>query len=1119
METDATGNIAFTLKIKMGSKHSKTWKVSAISNPNIPIIDNIDKTVGSFLNEKLPMTRCLKVGVGYFYLGGFYVIKNNCQQLQQFLILMGNETDQRTGTEIGRGYIERIIKERLKQEIDATVEDTDAFEGLLELHSLIKQGICDVHIYTQRPFHAKLYLLSNHDEAMALTGSSNFSTRGLGGQLENTNIELNLLTTDNALFTRLNDWYDTRYAEAQPFSVDLLNYIESSPSFKRYIQRTRDPDYITPFELYKLLMYHFLDGDITIHRDALVEFQKIGVENAKEKIKNLSGVIISDSVGLGKSFIGAELITSALKRNERTLLIIPASKDETQDWNFILKEYFGLAVNDGNVDIVTIEKFSRYSREEIVHIYGDYDLIVVDEAHRFRNPDSKSLKNLAELKGRTIVLITATPLNNSITDLKSLIFSFATPISLTNMGLNPTAFEQYEQISKQMELARKRGIDITPYRQSLDAPLQGINAILNHTMILRTRTTIKQRYPNLMIGGVPVKFATPTVRKITYDLGTAWEPVLDRLVNFIFDLALPHIMVLNQTASHMLRELFKITMLKRFESSPLAFSRSLNNIIQTEQRMLHEIKKQGLATILKERIAKRLDLEDDDAINEVLDQDWSAEDLDQGVALFDAGMQHDIDAITVFKDTYFNTIKNGTSEFSFVDAKLTKLLEIIDHSTGKILIFTQFRDTAEYLYHHLSRHTSNVEILMGGDPDRKDKIVRFCPKSNPVNGKTLTHIENESNIMIATDTLSESVNLQDCRIVINYDLHWNPMRIVQRVGRIDRIGNDDPYTVYNFFPSAGVQRYLKLLEKIKAKITNITQVVGKEFGILEETEEVNIKTIGERITHIENIQTIDDYEKIASNPILKLEGEEERDRIRNEMRTRLKKDGITEDKFKTFSKPKYSIFKSTGGTLHGLIALYKVIDKKNNRTLQTLLLHTDAQGTVRPISPLEIYVTDGTRGMTKDALYHITPNVDIPALLTLSHSTAKKIVATIKKNYTDSMISRRIPKMSKIQNAVKQRLFKDRDLISIDPQATVWRKKIRDLSYKYSLTIFSPDTAHKLKVTLDQYGSLNDIATPRFIAILENFFTTQVKTNAEYDVSLMRIQDIACSHICWGWMF
>jgi len=1091
-----------------------------MNDPKYPIIiDNIQRTMGSVLNDLLPKTKIMKIGVGYFYLGGFYVIKENYKSIKKISIVIGSETDKRTGMEIDRGYIEREIRKTVQEDLELVEEDTDDFEGVLELHSLIEQGICDVRIYTERHFHPKLYLLTRNDDQYAIVGSSNFSFRGFGGRIEDSNVELNLIMNNMEVFNSLDEWYDARYDEAKDFTTDLLKYITSSKSFKRYITRERDPAYITPFELYKLMMYNVLDGDVAMHRDALAEFQKIGVENAKEKIKRFNGVILSDSVGLGKTFIGAEIMSSARMRGDRILLIIPASKHETKDWNNVLKEFFGLNVNGKNINIVTIQKFTRCPRDDVVNVYGDYDLIVIDEAHRFRNPDSKGLKNLMELKGRPILLITATPLNNSITDLKSLIFTFATPNALTNARLSPTAFKQYEQIKKRMEKARKKKQDMAPYLRQMEAPLREINDILNHTMILRTRTIIKERYPNLRIGGVPVKFATPSIEKIKYDLGDAWDPVLERLIDFIFELSLPHIMVLNKNASQILRELFKITMLKRFESSPFAFYRSLWNIIDTEQAMLTRIKSEGLDTVLKERIAKRLELDDDDAINDVLDKDWDDDSLDEGVVQFEDGVAHDVREITRFMEDYLTRLKPTDHQFDFVDEKLDKLYAIInEHEHKKILIFTQFRDTAKYLFHHVSQMAENVDMVLGGDPEKKMKIARFCPRANPVDGRRLRDIE-ETHVMISTDTLSESVNLQDCRVVINYDLHWNPMRIVQRVGRIDRIGNDDPYKVYNFFPSDGIQRYLNLLDKIKGKIIDITRIVGKEFGILEEAEDVNIKTIGERITTIENINDMDIYEKIANNPILKVEGETERDRIRNEIRTRLKTDEISEDKFKIYKDVKYSIFKSTTD-IKGLISLYHVFDKKNDRTLEMIFLHHDDQGTVNIISPFDVYVQDGTRGTTRKQFQRDFPNINLDEMIQRETDEIKNIVKSIREDYTDSMISKRVLDMSKIQKAVKNRLMKERGVKKLIDDDESLRKHVVKLSRIYSLTVLKTDTAIKLKRLLDQVATtINDIPLDVFVDALEIFFKEEVETNVEYNTELMRSRDVGWKHICWGYLW
>lgn len=970
------------------------------SNPDI--VDNRSYYFIDEIRKFLKHAKIAKFATGYFFLNGFNLLKTDMENLEKIYILMGSETNRITADEINKGYEERnkllaYIQSNLSKDLEKLDDTSDQFTNLLALKDFIREEKAEIRVCIPddgNKFHSKLYVIHRDENAetkdIAIIGSSNFTKPGIMG-----NTELNYVSKQYETVMAFDRWFTKLYEESKEFSEDFISIIENSNAYKVYQkkQKERDKDYIEPFDLYKLIIYEFLNGDISTYESSLTEFQKLGVENAKEKIRKYGGVIVSDSVGLGKSFIGGELIKWYYEQGKNTLLIVPANIID--QWKELLETdgsgsgglFFGLNVDGVKINIISDSKFSTHSEDEIKTFYGHFDVVIIDEAHRFRNDESQKYKNIQQLKGKTFILVTATPLNNSVKDLKNLLSIFTNHIVLKNNHLDFNAFNKYEKISRQIRGGVPDNQEFEEQKKYADE----ISSILEDVMILRTRKVIRDRYPDLKIDGKKIVFSTPTIYPVEYHFSLSYQPIYENIDIFIANLMLPHLYIINESNGQTLEGLIKVLILKRLESSIYAFIQSLDSLVIAENNLRVDIYSKGFASTVLERRGNldevKRQIQNDVDLSEFIDDlvvPRTFRDLNERDIL-DA-IEYDIESINKFKEEFISKIKNGVDEYAYDDNKIDRFKSIIlKNKDKKVLVFTQFRDTARYIYENLKNiQDQNVELVMGGQTypsgrkltfikdgvpkekilsERDYKVRLFCPKSNNF---VLNGNEKEIDVLISTDTLSEVVNLQDCSVIINYDLPWNPTRIIQRVGRVDRIGNENPITVFNFFPDKDIEALLKLLEKLQIKIKDIATIVGKEYGILRDDEEISIKTIGEKITKLRSIEDIADLEEEATNPIFTITGEDKGATTRFKLRSLINSLGLIKNDFREYITTPYSIAKSEKT---GVFSVYRIYDQKTKHKFKEVFLYYNLKTKeISEVDPTEIEITSSMEGFHKSII-------------------------------------------------------------------------------------------------------------------------------------------------------
>ncbi len=979
------------------------------------------------IKNLLKDTKYAKFATGYFYLNGYDLLKDDLVNVDHIQIIMGDETTENTKREIKEGYMKKDMRDDinyLKENLMRDLSDVDEVQKrkIRELHELISKGKVDVRIYNKGKFHPKLYIFISEDHSFAIVGSSNFTKPGL-----KENIELNIIEKQSEIVEPLIDWFDNLWEnETVPFRDDLIEVIETSGILEEELIRWGK--YLPPKELFKILAYELLDGrvDLAKEKKILTLFQEIGVLNAEHKIKKYYGCLIADSVGLGKSFIGSQIIKDVFynkidfwngaledkwkEKNKAALLIIPAHLKRQWRDEVLLKNFFNNCVVNlidgefyfrlidkqkgeiGKIRIMSYSKFTRLKEESLRKMADEFDIILIDEAHRFRDEKTNAWNNIQYLKKKTsyvvetghgvkegirnrFILLSATPLNNRISDLINIfkIFLDRDLRDLSRQGKNIKLFDEYEKIKKDLQTAPNN----TELKNRLNEKVKKIkNEILDDLMILRTRIYIRDSplYRGTEINGKPIVFKDPFVKRIEYDKNLKkyyndYLQLYEGLADFLEELEYPYIdlFLIEDKRKDNLRVLLRILLLKRIESSIFSFERSIHNIKRKEEFLLSLLTKDYTSKKIirewqKEYGKKSMEIDTDEEISIYFTE--RVEDMEE-----DGERELDVNSLIEktkkdlkIIDKYIRKIeKIKIDENKYNDPKLEQLKSVLYGIIGngggvpKILIFTQFKDTANYIFNEikewLSRQSDSrfrnikTEIITGDvDIETKERrMKRFAPIAN---NYTLKEGE-EIHLLVSTDALSEGVNLQDASVVINYDLPWNPMRIVQRVGRVNRIGSEKDVYVYNFFPNKDLEELLRLLKKLWDKIDDVKNLLCKEMQILSEEEEVTVDTIGEKIRNIRKEIDIGKLEINYRSEDFRgadVYGEDPETLQKLKIISKLMEMGISEKEFAILNEefqeiPYYAVIEHDR-----LIRVYRVFDKTRNEKMKNFVVVADEKG-------------------------------------------------------------------------------------------------------------------------------------------------------------------------------
>lgn len=851
-----------------------------------------------YLQEWSSIANKFDIATGYFEIGALLTLDGNWQPLEKIRILMGAETTHRTRKALLESVRSHAV-EMLDSSIEANKEPNPFLRGVPSILEALKTGQIECRIYDRNKFHAKAYITHSKLEVIgsqALVGSSNFTRPGL-----TTNIELNVQIQSAREVAQLQEWFDTHWNEASNVTDTVIETI------------SRHTRLYTPFDIYAKALQEFFRGheltatewDETRSKmyPKLDRYQKEAYWTMMKIARQYGGAFLCDAVGLGKTFVGLMLIERLiLHEGKRVVLFAPKATKEAV-WEPHLRDWLSHC-GGGDTDFSNLAVFSHTDLgrkgsfpERFQRIAELADVVIIDEAHHFRNPGRMSeedeehisryyrlfklLNN--EARKKTLFMLTATPINNRLSDFKHMLelFTcrderyFARTIGINNLSghfmsmeraLRQTLGHEVVDVEEDIDEAQKILARDQLFRQLV---VQRSRAYARESQIRETgkATAFPERQPP--------QVADYSIRKNYSRLLDMFEKAFTRQ-NPLFTLPMYYPLAwyigkdksidpLEEGRQKQVVGLIRTTFLKRFESSVVAFAFSLERLMQkllaflevhseteSEKKRLLRWKAQN-AEILDFEVQRRLDYwatgEDSEDEEDIVPQEM----LDRVVKLDHS----EYNVSEMMQETYLdlNQIADFLQELEKFkpkhDDKLQKIIRLLkskDIAGQKVLIFTEFADTARYLKKELDE--VGIQFLEEVDGarnlDRADVIKRFSPYYNGMTSQKISEAGGkEIQVLISTDVLSEGLNLQDATLLINYDIHWNPVRLMQRIGRVDRRLNPEiekaivtihperattrgKVFFWNFLPPDELNAILSLYKIVTQKTLLISKVLGIE---------------------------------------------------------------------------------------------------------------------------------------------------------------------------------------------------------------------------------------------------------------------------------------------------
>ncbi|PWK76570.1 type III restriction/modification enzyme restriction subunit [Mucilaginibacter oryzae] len=833
------------------------------------------KFVGVF--EHMQNIEYFKSVIGYFRASGYFAIRKHFPETLKIKIIAGINVDpfialaQKQGLlfnanakDTKQSFIEFIQEDVINAKYGSEIE-----EGILQLISDIIDNRIEIRAHNSKKLHSKFYIFlspnfnEHNPNGLVIMGSSNLSAQGLGLENVEHNYEMNVELRDYENVKFANTEFEMLWSQSTPIlPVDAPSLIK-----KTYLAISP-----TPFELYVKFLIEFFGKNIEYDPDSisdipLKKFKKLSyqidaVNQGYELLLKHNGFFLADVVGTGKTVMAALLAKKFIISNgakTKILIVFPPALEK--NWKSTFKEFR----IDEKCDFISNGSLDKIINEEDPLKYKEkYDLVLVDEAHKFRNHSSRQFQNLqiicksgreniGNIEGfeKKIVLISATPLNNRPEDIYYLISLFQ---DVRNSNLNEPNLQKffYPHIIKYKALIQQAPLD-----------LQGIQDIFNDIRdkvikditIRRTRTDLNknERYAKdlkeqgIVFPTVVEPFANEY--ELTHNLAELFLDTANSIIDknkidffryqaiaYLTDEANDGLYQSAQTIGRSLASIMQTQLIKRLESSFYAFKKSLNKITTSTKQMIEMYERDSVF------IAPDLD------ITELLNKGYTDEEIELEILKIDddkpknkkfkqsdfkqgfiEGLRRDYEHlaelnkrwqavdesndpkwnvfITLLKDEYFNPTKN---------------------ELGKLVIFTESADTLSYLMQRLSNETSYKVLSITSD--NRNKMFEAIRENFDANYEGT--FRNDYDIILTTDVLAEGINLHRANVIVNYDTPWNPTKLIQRLGRINRIGTKAQFIYnYNFYPSEQGDNRINLRQKSLAKLQSSHSTFGEDNRI------------------------------------------------------------------------------------------------------------------------------------------------------------------------------------------------------------------------------------------------------------------------------------------------
>ena len=896
------------------------------------LIDNVNNRLDDDLKQELKKGTKLSIAAASFSIYAFEALKKELKNIDELKFIFTSPTflEEKLQKQSREFYIPHIYREadlcggefelRLKSELNQRAIAK-------ECSNWVKDKVTfKSNKFTSTPLNGLIHL-ENEKDGVSYTNVNGFTTSDLGiSQKEGfpTLIQKNEYPDSNAYL----EWFNQIWKNQD----DLEDVTKHVQEYFENAYKENSPDFIYFITLYNIfndflddLSIDTLPNEETGFKDTevwrmLYNFQKDAVIGAINKLEKYNGCIIADSVGLGKTFSALGVIKYYEKRNKDVLVLCP--KKLEANWNtfrhndkdnILAKDRFGYDVLF-HTDMSRDKGMSNGRDLEKVN-WGNYGLIVIDESHNFRNNNTvvdkenryqKLLRRVIKEGIETkVLMLSATPVNNRFNDLKNqLALAYeGVPEKLdeklnTNRGI--------EQIFKRAQQAFNGWSKFEATERTTDKLLNMLDfdffELLDSLTIARSRKHITTYYDTSEIGDFPKRNKPVSIQTpLTSDDGTDYTEIAETLTLLNLSIYSPLSYILptrvkfyeelyerkvksgassfsQRDRESSLKILMRINLLKRIESSVYSFRLTIEKITQKIKGAIESLDNNEADTYsgIQDTSAADFDWDADwgDEENIIgnkikvhisdIDKNRWKEDLEADIEILNK-LRDDVIPITGDKDFKLMELKKIISE---------KVRTPFNSDNKKVIIFTAFADTANYLYDSLkdnikSEFNINTALITGSKkicttkaiPNHLNTLLTcFSPKSKNKN-LTLSFIDEEIDLLIATDCISEGQNLQDCDYLINYDIHWNPVRIIQRFGRIDRIGSTNKsITMVNFWPDVTLDSYINLKQRVENKMLITTMASTGDDNILNTEEKdleyrkIQLKKLQEEVVDLEDLR-------------------------------------------------------------------------------------------------------------------------------------------------------------------------------------------------------------------------------------------------------------------------
>jgi len=807
------------------------------NEPGSTLLDRFRKTLRD--------VKFFDILVGYFRTSGFDRLYESFASIDKIRILVGLNADRKAFEIIDACHAQTTLdfeshkrtRETFSEAVTTEMDNSpDSFEtelGVKKFIEFLRAGKMDIKSYPGGNLHAKVYISrfgeEDRDFGRVITGSSNFSESGLLANRE-FNVELkNRADVEFAL---------ERFEELWKDAVDLSQEYVDTIKGKTWLN-----DEITPYHLYLKFLYEHFKEDINIDEDFEtylpegfmdLDYQKQAVISAKKILDAYNGVFLADVVGLGKTFISALL---AQQLRGKILIICPP----------VLKDYWEETFFDFGVRGYKVESLGKLD-----HIIKEgaakFDFIFIDEAHRFRNEVTQGYEKLHQICfGKKVILVSATPLNNTVEDIYSQLKLFQVPKKSTIPGI-PDLEKLFAGLRTRLDKYTKTDPAYVNEIKSVSRDMR--EKVLKYVMVRRTRAEVL----NYFKGDIDKQgLSFPELddpQRIIYAFDAKQERIfnatIEQLKKFSYARYTPLLFLkqqldpLEMQSQRNIGGFMKGILVKRLESSFYAFGKTLRRFIESYDRFIAMYEKGTVYISKRVNVYDFLDEDNEEILLNLVEQDR--------VQKY---------AIAEFNDDFISRLKNDLGILKEIrrlwidvtsDPKLEQFIsDLHTHAIlkdKKLLAFTESKETGEYLYRRLQREFPGEVMFFcstGGLYDNEEYSLipaRDLIKDNFDPNKTRNQ-QDGIRLLVTTDVLAEGINLHRSNIVVNYDLPWNPTRVLQRVGRINRVGTEHAKVhVFNFFPTAQSDLHLGLEASIKTKIQAFHDTLGEDAKYLTDEEEV-----------------------------------------------------------------------------------------------------------------------------------------------------------------------------------------------------------------------------------------------------------------------------------------